>query len=130
MKDNILITGITGFVGSHLADYIIENKFDCNLIGTKRWHLSNLKNIKHILDKINLSPLSSWHYLSYSWNFEYDLEGTFKKLNWRPKKSNIEMICDSYSWYIKNRDKIDKNKSSIHRSSVKQRFLRLIKLFL
>ena len=54
MKENILITGITGFVGSHLADYIIENKFDCNLIGTKRWHLSNLKNIKHILDKINL----------------------------------------------------------------------------
>ena len=50
----ILITGITGFVGSHLADYILENKSNCEVLGIKRWHLSNLKNIKGILDKITL----------------------------------------------------------------------------
>ncbi len=54
MKKKILITGITGFVGSHLADFILENKPDCEVIGIKRWHLSNLKNIKHILDRITL----------------------------------------------------------------------------
>lgn len=54
MKKKILITGITGFVGSHLADYVIENKSNCEVLGIKRWHLSNLKNIKGILNKITL----------------------------------------------------------------------------
>lgn len=54
MKQKILITGITGFVGSHLADYIIEKKYKVEVHGTKRWHLSNLKNIKNIISKIQL----------------------------------------------------------------------------
>ena len=65
MTKKILITGITGFVGSHLADYIIDNKLDVEIYGLKRWHLSNLKHIKHIIDKVNLydcditDPISS-----------------------------------------------------------------------
>lgn len=54
MKKKILVTGITGFVGSHLADYILNNQKDCEIFGIKRWHLSNLKNIKHILKRITL----------------------------------------------------------------------------
>ncbi len=54
MKKNILITGITGFVGSHLADYILSLNSDINLYGIKRWHLSRMDNIEHILDKIKL----------------------------------------------------------------------------
>lgn len=54
MKKKILITGITGFVGSHLADFIIDNKFDVQIYGLKRWHLSNLKHIKHIINNIIL----------------------------------------------------------------------------
>lgn len=52
MSKKILITGITGFVGSHLADFLIDSKIDCKLYGLKRWHLSNLKNVKHIINKI------------------------------------------------------------------------------
>ena len=80
-----------------------------------------------ILDKINLSPLSSWHYLSYHWEFHYDLSETFDKLDWRPKYSNVEMICEAYEWYLQNKDFLQKNQSS-HRSIVKQKFLKLIKL--
>ncbi len=54
MKEKVLITGITGFVGSHLADFIIKKKFNVKIYGLKRWHLSNLKNIKHIINKIDL----------------------------------------------------------------------------
>ena len=82
-----------------------------------------------LLDKINLSPLSSWHYLSYSWEFHYDLNKTFKVLNWRPKYSNIEMIIEAFNWYKENKEKINLSGSS-HRSKVKQQFLKLIKLFL
>ncbi|MCL4418672.1 GDP-mannose 4,6-dehydratase [Patescibacteria group bacterium] len=48
----ILITGISGFVGSHLADYVLKK--NVRVYGIKRWHLSKLRNIRHILDKIQL----------------------------------------------------------------------------
>lgn len=54
MAERILITGITGFVGSHLADYVLELGDRYQVIGTKRWHLSRLDNIRHILDRITL----------------------------------------------------------------------------
>lgn len=48
----VLITGITGFVGSHLADYCLT-KPDVEVYGTIRWR-SKRDNICHIEDKINL----------------------------------------------------------------------------
>ena len=51
MKEKILITGITGFVGSHMADFLLE-KGDCEIYGLKRWSLSKLRNVRHILDKV------------------------------------------------------------------------------
>lgn len=49
----ILITGITGFVGSHLADYILKNHPDNEIFGLIRWR-SPKANIKHIEHKLNL----------------------------------------------------------------------------
>ncbi len=49
----ILITGITGFVGSHLADYILQEHPDISISGTKRWR-SPKDNIKHLPDKVGL----------------------------------------------------------------------------
>ena len=48
---NVLITGITGMVGSHLADYLIENT-DWNIYGMCRWR-SPLDNVEHLLEKAN-----------------------------------------------------------------------------
>lgn len=48
----VLITGITGFAGSHLMDYILENT-DYEVYGIKRMN-SNLRNINHALDRITL----------------------------------------------------------------------------
>lgn len=52
VKKKVLITGITGFVGSHLADLALTK--DVKVYGLKRWHLSKKRNIRHILDKIEL----------------------------------------------------------------------------
>ena len=46
-----LITGLSGFVGSHLADYLLENT-DWEIYGTIRWR-SPLENIAHLLPRIN-----------------------------------------------------------------------------
>jgi len=47
----VLITGITGMVGSHLADFLLENT-DWNIWGMCRWR-SPLENIEHHLPRIN-----------------------------------------------------------------------------
>lgn len=52
-KKRVLITGITGFVGSHLADYILENHKDVEIHGIKRWR-SPLNNITHIIGRLKL----------------------------------------------------------------------------
>tara|TARA_Y100001936_G_scaffold169582_1_gene165835 strand:- start:3113 stop:4099 length:987 start_codon:yes stop_codon:yes gene_type:complete len=51
LTQNVLITGITGFVGSHLADLVLEKGF--TVYGLKRWHLSKMRNVRGIVDKIN-----------------------------------------------------------------------------
>jgi len=48
----ILITGITGFAGSHLADYALA-RGDVEVFGTARWR-SPSQNIEHIADKITV----------------------------------------------------------------------------
>jgi GDP-4-dehydro-6-deoxy-D-mannose reductase len=49
----VLITGITGFAGSHLADYILDNHPEAEVYGLVRWR-SRMENIQHILDQIHL----------------------------------------------------------------------------
>jgi GDP-mannose 4,6-dehydratase len=49
----VLITGITGFVGSHLVEYILANHPQTEIHGIKRWR-SPKDNIRHVLDKVKL----------------------------------------------------------------------------
>ncbi len=51
MRKKGLITGITGMVGSHLADYLLEHT-DWEIYGLCRWR-SPLDNISHLLPRIN-----------------------------------------------------------------------------
>ena len=46
-----LITGITGMVGSHLADFLLENT-DWDVYGACRWR-SPMENVSHLLDRAN-----------------------------------------------------------------------------
>lgn len=49
----VLITGITGFAGSHLAEYVLEHHSDADVYGTMRWR-SRTENIRDIESKIEL----------------------------------------------------------------------------
>jgi len=51
MKNKALITGITGMVGSHMTDYLLQNT-DWDIFGMYRWR-SPLDNIKHLVPEIN-----------------------------------------------------------------------------
>jgi GDPmannose 4,6-dehydratase len=50
-KQCAFITGMTGMVGSHLADYLLA-KTDWNIVGLCRWR-SPLDNIAHLVPEIN-----------------------------------------------------------------------------
>jgi GDP-4-dehydro-6-deoxy-D-mannose reductase len=50
---NVLITGITGFAGSHLAEYILTEHPGAKVCGIVRWR-SRMDNVKGILGKIEL----------------------------------------------------------------------------
>ena len=43
----VLITGITGFVGSHMTDYLLDKVKDIEIYATRRWR-SKEDNIKHL----------------------------------------------------------------------------------
>ncbi|MEM1202380.1 MAG: GDP-mannose 4,6-dehydratase [Acidobacteriota bacterium] len=48
-----LVTGITGFAGSHLAEYLLEHQPQVEVFGTHRWR-SPMDNIAHLEGKVQL----------------------------------------------------------------------------
>jgi GDP-4-dehydro-6-deoxy-D-mannose reductase len=48
----VLITGFTGFVGSHLADYLVARS-DVEVFGMYRWR-SRMDNVEHLRDRVQL----------------------------------------------------------------------------
>lgn len=55
-----MITGMTGMVGSHLADYLLENT-NWEVHGVQRWR-SPLDNISHLIPRINAKDRVFAHY--------------------------------------------------------------------
>jgi GDPmannose 4,6-dehydratase len=51
MKKKVLITGITGMVGSHLADFLLTET-DWDIYGVCRWR-SPMDNVSHLLERAN-----------------------------------------------------------------------------
>jgi GDP-4-dehydro-6-deoxy-D-mannose reductase len=49
----VLITGITGFAGSHLAEYLLAEQPEVEVHGTYRWR-SRMENIRGVVDRIQL----------------------------------------------------------------------------
>ena len=49
----ILITGVTGMVGSHLVDHVLANYSDVEVHGLMRWR-SPIDNIRHAIDRISV----------------------------------------------------------------------------
>ena len=52
----VLITGITGFVGSHMADYLLKNVPDVEIFGMRRWR-SRFDNVSHLYQLDNVTFL-------------------------------------------------------------------------
>jgi len=79
-----------------------------------------------ILEFCRLSPLAAWHYKTMPVASYVSTEKAEKLLDWHPKKSNKDLLLESYLWYKKNRNKIRTKTGSTHRVSWNFRLLNLI----
>ena len=75
MTSKVLITGITGMVGSFMAEYLLRNT-DWKVIGLIRWR-SDLRNLEGIIDEINKKERVELEYGDL--NDETSLKNIFKK---------------------------------------------------
>jgi GDP-4-dehydro-6-deoxy-D-mannose reductase len=58
-----LITGITGFAGSHLAELLLAEHPEVELYGIYRWR-SRTENIDHLIDRVNMTETDLRDYSS------------------------------------------------------------------
>ena len=79
MKQRILITGATGFIGSNIAEYFLENSFFESIIIIDNLSTGFMQNIQNLLDKHN--------------NLKF-IEGNIQDIEvCRNITKNIDVIC-------------------------------------
>lgn len=81
-----------------------------------------------ILDKLHLSPLGPWHYLTYHKPFYFDIKPTIETLGWAPKFDNVSILAGAYDWFVSAPRAMEASGGmSFHKQSVKQGILRILK---
>ncbi len=82
-----------------------------------------------ILESVHLSPIAAWHYKTIAVPSYVSTEKAEKLLNWHPKKSNKDLLIESYKWYSKHRGEIIGKVGTGHRVGWNFKVLNLIKRF-
>lgn len=81
----------------------------------------------NLTSRLGLSPLGPYHALMYGREMFFDVSRARERLDWRSRRSNEEMICESYDDYVANRTQVlARANASHHRSAVKAGVLRLL----
>lgn len=77
-----------------------------------------------ILDRLHLSPLAPWHYLTYGEDFYFDLS-PLEEIGFKCKYSNTQMLIQAYDSFVasKGADTESKDHASRHRSPIQQGIL-------
>lgn len=80
------------------------------------------------LSKLNLAPFAPYHWLMYGHSLYFDISKAKKELNWQPKWGNVDMLCNSYDWYLKHKNELkSKKEGSLHSKPVKEGILAILR---
>ena len=82
-----------------------------------------------ILEKLNLSPIAAWHYKTIPVDSYISVEKAETLLNWHPKKSNKELLLESYHWYKQHRKDVINRVGNTHRVGWNFQALNLVRKF-
>lgn len=80
-----------------------------------------------ILEMLNLSPIAAWHYKTMPIDSYISIKKAERLLHFKPKKSNKELLIESYDWYKKHRSEIINRVGTTHRVGWNFKILNLIK---
>lgn len=80
-----------------------------------------------LLEILNLSPIAAWHYKTMPVDSYISIRKAEKLLKWEPKKSNEELLIESYDWYKNHRNEIINRVGMTHRVGWNFKILNLIK---
>jgi GDP-4-dehydro-6-deoxy-D-mannose reductase len=99
----VLVTGVTGFAGSHLVDYILAEKPGTEITGIQRWR-SRTENIEHFEERPDwIFHLAAQSFVPTSWTApteslvtniigQLNIFEAVKKLGIKPR---IQLACSS-----------------------------------
>lgn len=80
-----------------------------------------------LLEILNLSPIAAWHYKTIPVDSYISIKKAEKLLKWNPKKSNEELLMESYGWYKIHRNEIMNKVGTTHRVGWNFKLLNIIK---
>jgi nucleoside-diphosphate-sugar epimerase len=87
--------------------------------------------LMRVTSALGLSPLGPYHALMYGRSLYFDLQRPKEELGWSARYGNAEMFCESYDWYVENRDAVLAGRgASHHRSALREGVLSLVKRIL
>jgi nucleoside-diphosphate-sugar epimerase len=79
-----------------------------------------------VLELARLSPLAEWHYRTAHRDSYVDVSKAQRLLGFAPRLSNVRALCETYDWYLANRERLAKS-GVTHRVPWDQRALGLLK---
>jgi len=80
------------------------------------------------LELARLSPLAEWHYRTAHRDSFVDVSKAQRLLGFAPRLSNEQALCETYDWYLANRDRLSAA-GVTHRVPWDQRALGVVKRF-
>ncbi|MGZ4318673.1 MAG: NAD-dependent epimerase/dehydratase family protein [Gaiellaceae bacterium] len=80
------------------------------------------------LELARLSPLAEWHYRTAHRDSYVDVSKAQKLLGYKPRLSNEQALCETYDWYLANREGL-RAAGVTHRVPWDQRALGVLKRF-
>lgn len=85
--------------------------------------------ILQLLELLNLSPIAAWHYKTMPVDSYVSVAKAEKLLGWRPKKSNKDLLLESYLWYKEHRGEVIGRVGNTHRVGWNFKILNLVSKF-
>jgi nucleoside-diphosphate-sugar epimerase len=80
------------------------------------------------LSAVRLSPVVPYQFLLYGHDIYFDVSRIKKELGWSSEYSNVDMMVESYDWYVKHYAELKHDSdSSVQRIPMKLGLIRLLK---
>jgi len=78
------------------------------------------------LSALRLMPLVKWHYMTADRPYYFDISKAKQMLDWTPQDGNVQLLQQSYDWYLQWRDK-GMRSGTTHRKAARPGVLNLLR---